>query len=239
MLADEGTVQVVSGGFRSDIQLKATSRLALINFLADELPKWRDRSDRPAASAETTLTSQLCAHMNGVSRLSGGWDFLQFRVEEQDEAKKGRKMDLIAAPSGANIVIDGRRHTEFDTLLPIECKRLPTPVGKDRDEREYVISEFSTTGGIHRFKTGNHGAGHLVAGMIAYVQESDIPTWLERVAGWIDGLAATGTPGWGANDLPVLETHDPQQRTGKLLSAHVRSGSLADITLHHLWIEIQ
>ena len=34
--------------------------------------------------------------------------------------------------------------------MPIECKRLTTPVGKERDEREYLISKFSSTRGVHR-----------------------------------------------------------------------------------------
>ncbi|OWK25519.1 hypothetical protein AJ87_09180 [Rhizobium yanglingense] len=74
---------------------------------------------------------------------------------------------------------------------------------------------------------------------VAYVQERDIPTWMQRVAGWIDGLATNGIPGWDASDLPVLEAHDAAMRTGKLMSAHSRSGGLKDITLHHLWIEME
>jgi hypothetical protein len=43
---------------------------------------------------------------------------------------------------------------DFDPIMPIECKRLPTPKAKDRDEREYVITEGATAGGIQRFKLG-------------------------------------------------------------------------------------
>ena len=50
--------------------------------------------------------------------------------------------------SGVAICVEGRRHTDFDSLMPIECKRLPTPKGDDRDEREYVFSEHTSTGGI-------------------------------------------------------------------------------------------
>jgi len=45
---------------------------------------------------------------------------------------------LVAASCGAAVWIEGRCHIDFDPLLPIECKRLPTPRGKDSDEREYV-----------------------------------------------------------------------------------------------------
>jgi hypothetical protein len=148
MLANTDT-SARSGTFSSDLQKPATFRHELLEFIVGELPRWRDRADRPGATAETALTSQLCAHLNGVSRHSAGWDILQFRVEEADEKHKGSKIDLVASPSGATILVEGRRHTEFDSLLPIECKRLPTPIDRDRDEREYVISRHSSTGGTY------------------------------------------------------------------------------------------
>ena len=106
---------------------------------------------------------------------------LQFRIEEPDEQKTGRKIDLIASPCGPTIWIDGRRCTQFDTLLPIECKRLPTPKDKNRDEREYVINRKATTGGIQRFKAGDHGAAHSRAAIIAYVQAETPQIWFDRL----------------------------------------------------------
>lgn len=55
--------------------------------------------------------------------------------------------------------------------MVIECKRLPTPGGKDR-EREYVSgfhANGSPTGGIQRFKLGLHGGQVHDAAMIGYV----------------------------------------------------------------------
>ena len=63
---------------------------------------------------------------------------------------------------------------------------MPTPSGKDRDEREYVISRYSSTGGVSRFKEGHHGQEHNRAAMIAYIQDDDIPHWLGKIDSAID-----------------------------------------------------
>jgi len=115
----------VVGSLSTDIHAPATFRYKLLDFIASELPKWRDRPDRPVESSETVLSSQLCAHLNGAARHSAGWDVLQFRPEERDEENAGRKIDIVPAPCGTTICIEGRRHTDFDSILPIECKRLP------------------------------------------------------------------------------------------------------------------
>src|SRR4051812_14494117 len=88
MLANLSSSLVTSGSLNKEVHLSAASRYELLDFIANELPRWRDRDDRPNATAETSLTSQLCAHLNSVARHSAGWDFLQFRVEEPDEQAK-------------------------------------------------------------------------------------------------------------------------------------------------------
>ena len=227
-----------SGSLQRDVHLVGTSRLALLSFITKELPRWRDRTDRKKETSETILTSQLCAHLNGVARHSQGWDFLQFRVEEPDETNKARKIDLVPAPCGVTIWIEGRRHSEFDPILPIECKRLPTPNATDRDEREYVFSRYSTTGGIQRFKAGVHGGAHNLGAMIAYVQEETSATWNSRVATWINELVDAGQLGWTIGDLLMVETNLGDQRVVVLRSLHTREGSLPEIELRHLWVEM-
>lgn len=173
MIANEST-PAPSGYFGADVQLPDSARLELLDFIAGELPRWRDHPDRRDVTAETDLTDQLCDHLNSAARHSAGWRRLQFRTEVSDELGKGRKIDLASKPCGPAIVIEGRRHTQFDSLLPIECKRLPIPKDKDRDEREYVVSRHSTTGGIQRFKAGHHGGAHNLVGMIAYIQSGNV-----------------------------------------------------------------
>jgi len=120
---------------------------------------------------------------------------------------------------------------------PIECKRLPTPEGKDRDEREYVFSRHSTTGGIQRFKNGHHGAAHRLAAMIAFIQQGNAKLWQERIAKWIIGLAGSREEGWSAAD-DLSESSPSSGKVKQLHSFHTRANGLLQIALRHLWIEI-
>lgn len=238
MLANYSVATAPSGSLSSDVHLHNTFRFELLDFIAKELPKWRDDPERPYNTSETALTEHLCDHLTSIARKSPGWDILQFRTEAADEQRKGRKLDIAPKPCGTVIWIDGRRHTQYDPLLPIECKRLPTPKDKDRDEREYVFSKHASTGGIQRFKAGLHGAAHTLGGMIAYVQEDTSEIWDKRVAKWIQELVDSEEPGWTENDLIVLERAIASIGITLLRSTHTRENDLPDIKLCHLWIEM-
>lgn len=238
MLANSSIATAQSGSLGKDVHLPSASRYELLDFITNELPLWRDRSDRKKETSETSLTSQLCAHLNSAARHSGGWDFLQFRIEEPDEKTKGRKIDLVPAPCAATVWIEGRRHVDFDPLLPIECKRLPTPKDKERDEREYLFNRHASTGGIQRFKSGHHGASHKLGAMIAYVQEETRGFWNTKVAEWINDLVSSGQTGWTAKDLLHLENDDDTLKLTVLRSSHLRENGLPDIELRHLWVQM-
>lgn len=238
MLADDDGLDVQSGGFSSDLYRPQTWLHQLTDFILEQLPTWRDRVGRRTADSETQLTSQLCAHLNGVTRKSAGWDVLQFRIEEPDETKLSRRIDLVAAPAGEVIWIEGRRHDDFDTLLPIECKRLPTPKRQDRDKREYLRVANGSTGGVQRFKAGLHGVAHEQAVMIAYVQTDSIVTWIKRLDCWIRVLSRVGTSGWSHDDRLNLVRHDAHLRIAVLSSEHQRELNLSKIALRHLWVEM-
>ena len=238
MLANSLNNIAQSGTLSRSVHLQTDSLYALLNFIADELPRWRDRPDLKSQSSENELTSKLCGHLNSTARHADGWDFLQFRIEEPDEQQRGRKIDLVASPCDATVWVEGRRCTDFDTLLPIECKRLPAPKGQDRDEREYVINRKASTGGIQRFKAGHHGGAHTLAAMIAYVQDETAVIWHGKVATWIEELNATGHPGWSMNDLMCLEPDSGKAGLTIYSSSHTREKGLPDIELRHLWVEM-
>ena len=238
MLADWKRTPTFSGKLDGTIHLPKTSFMTLLKFIAQELPRWRDDPRRPARTAENRLTAQLCAHMNSASRLSPGWDFLQFRTEEPDETRELRRIDLVTAPRGITIIIEGREYSHYKFLFPIECKRLPTPAGARRDAREYLYSRFSSAGGVQRFKEGLHGAAHSFGAMIAYIQKKSIRSWLSTTRSWLEGLIAERTSNWEqADELHVVEMND-QQKTAQLSSSHNRINDLPPIELHHLWIEM-
>jgi hypothetical protein len=233
MLADAPqAIQV--GRLAPDIHLPGSARLALLDFIAAELPRWRDHPDRPAKTAETALTEHLCDHLNSASHGSEAWSHVQFRTETGDETAAGRKIDLSVKPRAANIIIEGRRHSQFQALLPIECKRLPTPSDRDRDEREYVAVAKGTTGGIQRFKFGHHGAAHSFAAIIGFVQEQSFDEWLEKINEWIRNLASTSGLPWSARD--VLQRASADDVVCTLDSKHERSSGLAECHLRHLWV---
>ena len=238
MLADLSHLSAKAGTLSPEVHLPATSLFAILDFVANQLPAWRDRPDRPHEQSETVLTSQLCDHLNSVARHSEGWDILQFRTEVHDEQQKGRKIDLVPKACGVNLCIDGRSYTDFDTLIPIECKRLPTPKDGDRDDREYVIHRAGSTGGIQRFKEGNHGATHRIGGMIGYIQADTISDWRGRVSSWISDLAQSGEEGWSDADLLQPERDDAENRTVRLRSSHRRKRELPPIELRHIWIRM-
>ncbi len=238
MLANATSQAGHIGALGKDVHQPATFLTELLDFIQDELARWRDRPERPPETSETVLTSQLCAHMNSATRKAPGWDILQFRTEEPDETVGGRKVDLVPAPADATIWVDGRKYVDFDPLLPIECKRLPTPKQHDRDEREYVFSQHSTTGGIQRFKLGLHGAAHTIGGMIGYVQQDTCILWNGRITEWIKQLIASGEQGWSATDALQLVQDDEKCKVASLKSVHSRKAGMSDISLRHMWVQM-
>ncbi|MCA1242954.1 hypothetical protein LC092_10935 [Stappia stellulata] len=239
MLADEVNVTAYSGSLTADLHLPNEWITSLINFIADALPAWRDDPRRPIETGETKLSAQLCGRLNSLCRRTPGWDFLQFRREEPDETDGRRTIDIVASAAGNIIWIDGREYDDFRSLVPIECKRLPTPTSRKRDEREYVITSEGSTGGIQRFKAGHHGAEHKRAVMIGYVQAYDVTHWHKTVGRWIDDLITELPTAWTVADKPTLAAHDKSQRIANLVSIHFRQRGLTPhIQIDHLWIEM-
>lgn len=238
MLADSSDIVPQSGRLDPDIHLPCTVKLEIIGFIAEELPRWRDHADRPSADAETTLTEYLCDHLNSAVHHSSIWSHIQFRTETGDETHGGRKIDLTVKPRAATFIIEGRRSSRFNALFPIECKRLPTPKGRDRDEREYVTNKYNTTGGIQRFKFGYQGAAHTFAAMIAYIQEQSCSHWVDQVNGWIKDLATETNSVWSDSDALHLLDDNLSTKVSILKSEHQREGGLNGCELRHLWISM-
>jgi hypothetical protein len=230
--------EVAAGELEPQIHLPSTAKHAILNFIARELANWRDHPQRPSEQAEDRLTEHLSDHLNSAAYRSSDLSHIQFRTETGDETNTGRTIDLSVKPLGATLMIEGRRSTIFDTILPIECKRLPTPPGTNRDHREYVFSAKKTTGGIQRFKAGHHAAAHTFAAMIGYIQKNTSEEWSTRITEWINDLTASSTPGWSANDLPRLKHNDLTRNVTVLSSKHTRVKPLQDIELRHLWVQM-
>ncbi len=235
MLA-ENSHQVQTGHLDREIHLPSAAKHELVNFISEQLPLWRDHPDRPQKQGETALTEHLCDHLNSAVYYSETWSHVQFRTETGDETHAGRKIDLTVKPRAASLIIEGRRHSQFDALFPIECKRLPTPKGTDRDKREYVITEPGTTGGMQRFKFGHHGATHDFVAMIAFGQEHSLQYWHDKVNGWICGLAQAPNSAWKSEEALRLVDENKELKVCSLTSKLHRSGKLGDCEMNHLWV---
>lgn len=236
MLADLPKSLDGGGKLGDDVQAPHDFIESLITFVADQLPLWRMDPDRPAVDSESELTEHLCDYLSGACRKSS-WDDIQFRTEVRDEAQAGRSVDLAPKPCGCALVIGPRRYSKYEKLFPIECKSFPTPNGgKQRDEREYVYSGISTTGGIQRFKAGHHGATHTFGAMIGYIQDKTSSHWYAEVCKWIDNLAAGGVIGWSASDRLNQRRCVLPQGVTMFDSTHVRATPLENISLRHMWL---
>jgi hypothetical protein len=238
MLADGGSQGIGAGGLRTDLHGPETYRIALIGYIGSELPDWRDRPEVKAESAENQLTHLLCNHLGSRSRHTEAWNGLQFRTETPEKGAPNRAIDVAVYPAGDKILIDGMLHGDFDRILAIECKRLPTPKGKERDPREYLFSQFGSRGGVQRFKVGQHGSEHSLCAMIGYVQAKDIPHWQQQVGMWLNEILQLEVPLWNSNDQISLNNHEIGKRVAMLQSNHARGNGLPDIALKHLWIEM-
>ena len=239
MLADNSTIVPQSGRLNLGTHERFTSKLEIVGFIAEVLPQWRDESHLSDVEAETLLTGYLCDYLNSAARKSEVWSYVQFRTETRDETCGSRTIDLTVKPCASVFIIEGRRHSQFDALFPIECKRLPTPKGTERDEREYVINKFKTTGGIYRFKFGLHGAAHTFVAMIAYVQEQSCSHWKDQVNGWIKDLAEEPNSLWNESDILQLLSDDLETGISTLKSEHQRTSNLKKCELHHLWVKMR
>jgi hypothetical protein len=205
-----------------------------LEFVWEQLPKWRDDPDRAPQEAEERLNAQLCKFLNVASR--DLFPMIHFSHEEKQTG--ARRVDMAALPSGRFI---GHTYTIYDPFLVFEGKRLPAP-SRIR-EREYVTGGTRKSGGIQRFKLALHGAQHTTAAMIGYVQKHDAVRWRSAINQWICELAEDPTvvaEQWSMNeqllDLAINEvlrisiTSSTHKRSKPAVSSHIR--------IHHLWIEM-
>jgi hypothetical protein len=247
MLADNNNLDRGSfGQFGQEVHQPFESKITLVEFIARELSRWCALPDRPQYEAETRLTKNLCTYLNGIVRRSNSWSHIQFSTEIPDEINSKGSIDLGVELSDATLIIEGRRYEWHEMLFPIECKRLPTPEGKEdnlkknnRDAWEYVITRNYNGGGIQRFKFGLHGASHEFAAMIAYVQQHDFPHWFAEVNRWIQALSNQPNSEWTQSDLLQSHSNVSDAKVWTLESNHERVSDLPSIELRHLWINMQ
>jgi hypothetical protein len=211
---------------------------AIVAFIERELPVWRDRPKRPPYEDEPRLNQSLCIHLNRSSRHTA-FDSIEFTQEPIQSSS--RRADIGVMSPGI-IMVEGRDYEDFVQLLPIECKRLPTPPDSRRSDCEYVHGlPGHRTGAIERFKHGLHGPSNRRAMIIAYVQAESFIHWRKTINQRLKTLNENGQD----NDLwapaEILTAAPTSFDICKLHSVHRRlqpPGISDQIEAIHLWLEM-
>jgi hypothetical protein len=172
---DEANKQNYSGRITSNIELK-TSVLSIIDFIYNQLPRWRDDPDRADEQSEPKLNSQLCDFLDSQASKV----LPMFRFHHEEPQLERRRVDL-SAKLIETLIIEAQTFTKYDPVLLIECKRLPAET--QNREKEYVtgLPTDKISGGIQRFKLCLHGAEHELAAMVGYIQDDTEITWIDTI----------------------------------------------------------
>jgi len=201
---------------------------SVILFVYEYICKWRDDPKRKKEESEKILNSDLPKYLT-VSAHKAEREFV-FYPEEPEEDQ--RTIDFSVCYN------DIKCYNEKITVF--ECKRLSKEItGKRKDE--YVTGHDKISGGIQRFKLEVHGKEHDIVGMIGYIQTGNASDWfytinntIENLCGKIDGNGLN----WTTDELLTVIDNNSKRRKQNLKSTHPRK-SKADITIHHLWIDMQ
>lgn len=122
-------------------------------------------------------------------------------------------------------------------LYTVEAKRLPT--GSGSRKKEYVFGFFrsgSPSGGIQRFKTGDHGYGLSESALLGYVEEKSFSDWHHVINSWILEKAKEFPNEWTENEQLQQLDIDSRQICSVCRSIAMRKSDT--INLFHLWIRI-
>lgn len=224
-----------TGKITSGIKFR-TFQLTIITFILQQLPSWRDDSDRPNEQSEDKLNLQLCKFLDAHARN----DFPMIRFDHEEYQTGRRRVDMSASPA-KSIFFEAKLYTIYDPVLVLEGKRLPAP--SSSREKEYVTgpNPEKISGGIQRFKLGLHGAKHNLVAMIGYVQDRSACHWHKKINGWISELVSNPIGDgciWTADETLKAFERDTSRGIYSYRSIHSRTGDLVnnEIELHHLWV---
>lgn len=238
MIADESPEIPAIGKPDSDVLHAGAFHEKIVAFIEQELPIWRDRPERPQITDEGRLNEYLCDHLDSASRRQC-FDSVRFCHEPSQAA--GRAADIAAKPA-QTIIVEGRKYYDFEQLLPIECKRLPTPAESRRSDLEYVRGKTGhRTGGIERFKHGLHGPTNQRALIIAYVQAKSFAHWLIVINARLAKLADDGVDQaiWNPYEPLSNRNSDRDSKVQRLKSCHRRlcpPCSSDKVEMEHIWM---
>ena len=189
--------------------------------------------------SENALTQRLIDELEG----QGGYRpyFFQKEYMEDDDDGHSPRADIAVLGREKNtVLVNGVSYGAKAKFLVIEAKRLPTP--EKRRLREYVIGgsdeKKSNTGGIERFKRGDHGRALNEIGMIGYVQRHSFNYWHAEINRWLDELIANSQHdlSWDIQDRLHFEVNGA--RLARLESHSLRKTDNRRLVIRHLWVRL-
>jgi hypothetical protein len=240
MIADESPKTPTLGTPDSEVLDAGAFHEKIVTFIEQELPVWHGRPELSQVTDEPKLNQSLCLHLDKASRRQG-FDSIRFLQEPLQTS--GRNADIGVMPLD-NIMVEGMCYHDFEQLLPIECKRLPTPPGSRRSDLEYVhgLPEHRT-GGIERFKHGLHGRTNQHALMIAYVQAESFTHWLTTINARLAKLASDRADGgiWNPTEPLLNCATTDSSKVQRLKSRHRRLTPPCPsdrVEMDHIWLQM-
>jgi hypothetical protein len=240
MIADESPKTPTIGTPDSEVLDAGAFHEKIVAFIEQELPVWRDRPELSQVTDEPNLNQSLCLHLDKASRRHC-FDSIRFLQEPLQTS--GRNADIGVIPLD-NIMVEGVCYHDFEQLLPIECKRLPTPPGSRRSDLEYVHGlPGHRTGGIERFKHGLHGPTNQHALMIAYVQAESFAHWLTAINARLTKLATDRADDgiWNPTEPLSSCTSAHGAEVHRFKSCHRRLSppcSSDKVEMEHIWLQM-
>lgn len=232
LVKNYGSKGVSSGAIADNVVPPKLSVKKILAFIRKQLPLWSLDPDTPKNVAENLLNESLCGFLDYKSR--SGLKLCQFMHEVPQRGR--RKIDVAAKPV-KHIFVDGYVLTKNDPVFVIEGKRLPAP-DKSR-EREYVTgSKGETTGGIQRFKLGEHGEKFKEAAIVGYVHSNSFHSWFITINSWIDELIHSESKlKWKESEK--LSGFYEDEHAAYSISNNDRdtiNNKSDSILLHHFWV---
>lgn len=233
-LANLAAQKVSSGTISDGVLPHDLSINTIVTFIRTQLPLWVADPDTPRNVAENCLNESLCGFLSIRSR--NNLPLCHFMHEASQRGR--RKVDVAAKPV-QHILVEGHLYTKNDPVFVIEGKLLPTP-GKKR-EREYLTGlDGEITGGVQRFKLGEHGGKLDEAAIVGYVQKNTFHYWYDTINSWLDELILSDLYlEWRESEKLISISEDIH--TAYLNSEHSRDvGNCKSnsILLHHIWVNL-
>lgn len=230
-----GAGSVSSGALSDDVLPHNLSLEAIVSFVRKQLPLWVTDPDTPRNVAENYLNESLCGFLDIKSRCD-----LPLCHFMHEASQRGRRKVDVAAKPVRHILVEGYLYTKNDPVFAIEGKLLPPPPGKKR-EREYLNGlDGEITGGVQRFKLGEHGGKLDEAAIVGYVLNKSFHYWLETINSWIDELILSDQYlEW--REYEKLGSFREDLHTAYLTSEHSRDAEKCkskSILLHHFWVNL-